>query len=63
MRIRPLFILVAISLAASAQQPEKKSVTTTVTGHVYLADTNTPARLASVMLEPASALPSTPTEL
>jgi hypothetical protein len=58
MRIRPLSlsILVAISLAASAQSPEKKPATTTVTGHVYLADTNTPARLASVMLEPASAL-------
>jgi len=60
MRIRPLPILVAISLAASAQSPEKKPATTTVTGHVYLADTNTPARLATVMLEPARALDNDP---
>ncbi len=56
MCIRPLSILLAISLAAAAQQPGKKPATTTVTGHVYLADTNTPARLATVMLEPAGAL-------
>ena len=68
MRIRPLsitaFIAVAISLAAPAQQPEqrseKKSPSATVTGHVYLADTNTPARLATVMLEPAQALDNDP---
>jgi hypothetical protein len=68
MRIRPLsipvFIAVAISHAAPAQQPEqqseKKSPSATVTGHVYLADTNTPARLATVMLEPAGALDSDP---
>jgi hypothetical protein len=60
MRIRPLPILVAISLAASAQSPEKRPATTTVTGHVYLADTNTPARLATVMLEPARALDNDP---
>jgi hypothetical protein len=60
MRIRPLSILLAISLAAAAQQPGKKPATTTVTGHVYLADTNTPARLATVMLEPAAALDNDP---
>jgi hypothetical protein len=60
MRIRPLSILVAISLVATAQQSEKKRATTTVTGHVYLADTNTPARLATVMLEPARALDNDP---
>jgi hypothetical protein len=60
MRIRPLSLFIAIMLVAllssHAQQAEKKSATTTVTGHVYLADTNTPARLATVMLEPAGAL-------
>jgi hypothetical protein len=60
MRFRPLSILVAISLVATAQQSEKKRATTTVTGHVYLADTNTPARLATVMLEPARALDNDP---
>jgi hypothetical protein len=56
MRIRPLSFLIAIPLVASAQRAEKKLPTVTVTGHVYLADTNTPARLATVMLEPAGAL-------
>ncbi|MGB9417444.1 MAG: carboxypeptidase regulatory-like domain-containing protein [Acidobacteriaceae bacterium] len=60
MRIRPLPILAAISLAAAAQQAPKKQPTTTVTGHVYLADTNTPARLATVMLEPARVLDNDP---
>jgi hypothetical protein len=64
MRIRslffPVFIAVAISLATHAQPPAKKPVTATVTGHVYLADTNTPARLATVMLEPARALDNDP---
>jgi hypothetical protein len=52
MRIQPLSILVAISLVASAQQAPKKQPTSTVTGHIYCADTNAPARMASVMLEP-----------
>jgi hypothetical protein len=60
MRIRPLPILAAISLAASTLQAQKKQPTTTVTGHVYLADTNTPARLATVMLEPARVLDNDP---
>ncbi len=64
MRIRPLSIVLAISIAtslvATAQPGQKKQPTTTVTGHVYLADTNTPARLATVMLEPARALDNDP---
>jgi hypothetical protein len=64
MRIWPRSIVLAISLvaslAAAAQQAPKKQPTTTVTGHVYLADTNTPARLATVMLEPARALDNDP---
>lgn len=60
MHIRPLPILVVISLVAYAQQTPKRQSTTTVTGHVYLADTNTPARLATVMLEPARALDNDP---
>lgn len=64
MRIRPLILLVAPPLVALlspfAQQLEKKRPTTTVTGHVYLADTNAPARLATVMLEPARALDNDP---
>ena len=56
MRIRPLSVLLAIPLVASAQQTEKKLPTTSVTGHVYCADTNAPARLATVMLEPARAV-------
>jgi hypothetical protein len=60
MHLRPLSILAAISLVASALQAQKKQPTTTVTGHVYLADTNTPARLATVMLEPARVLDNDP---
>jgi hypothetical protein len=68
MRIRPLsipaFLAVAIALVAPAQQPEqqpeKKSASGTVTGHVYCADTNAPARLATVMLEPVQALDKDP---
>ena len=64
MRIRPLsipvFIAVAISHAAAAQQSGKKSASATVSGHVYCADTNAPARLATVMLEPAAALDRDP---
>jgi hypothetical protein len=56
----PVFIAVAISLFATGQQPGKKSASATVTGHVYLADTNAPARLATVMLEPAQALDNDP---
>ena len=59
MRIRPLSFLLAIPLVASAQQTEKKrQPTTTVTGHVHCADTNAPARLASIMLEPVRVLDS-----
>jgi len=57
MCLRPLSVLLLIPLVASAQQTEKKrQPTTAVTGHVYCADTNAPARLASVMLEPVRAV-------
>jgi hypothetical protein len=52
MRIRPLIVLVATPFVAAAQQAQKKQPTTTVTGHIYCADANAPARMASVMLEP-----------
>ena len=52
MRIRPLSVLVVISVVASARQAPKRQPASTVTGHVYCADTNAPARMASVMLEP-----------
>lgn len=39
---------------AFSQAAEKQQATGTVTGHVYCADTNGPARLARVMLEPVS---------
>jgi hypothetical protein len=59
-RIRPLSFFIAITLVALlsslAQQGDKKSAITTVTGHPYCADTNAPARLASVMLEPVRAV-------
>jgi hypothetical protein len=51
MRIRRLSVLVVISVVASAQQAPKRQPASTVTGHVYCADTNAPARMASVMLE------------
>jgi hypothetical protein len=57
MRLWPLLLLALILIAASAQNDSApKPATSTVTGHVYCADTNTPARLASVMLEPVRAV-------
>jgi hypothetical protein len=56
----PVFIAGAISPFAIGQQSGKRSASATVTGHVYLADTNAPARLATVMLEPAQALDNDP---
>ena len=39
------------------QKPADEAVaTTTVSGHVYCADTNAPARMASVILQPAGAI-------
>ena len=52
MRPWPL-LLPLLTLAATAQNNSAKRGTGTVTGHVYCADTNAPARMASVQLEPA----------
>ena len=43
-------------LASVAVPAQQKPATTVVSGHVYCADTNAPARMASVLLEPAAAL-------
>jgi len=51
MRLWPL-LLPLFSLVATARSNSAKPATSTVTGHVYCADTNAPARMASVMLEP-----------
>lgn len=57
MRTWPLVLFSVLSIAASAQNDSApKPATSTVTGHVYCADTNTPARLASVMLKPVRAV-------
>lgn len=57
MRIWPLVLCSVLSIAASAQNDSAaKPATSTVSGHVYCADTNTPARLASVMLDPVRAV-------
>ena len=57
MRIWPLVLCSVLSVAASAQNDSAaKPATSTVSGHVYCADTNTPARLASVMLDPVRAV-------
>jgi hypothetical protein len=53
MRLWPL-TLVLLPLLATAQPAAKNAAI--VTGHVYCADTNAPARLAVVMLEPVSVL-------
>ena len=47
----PLLLLASSTLAATAQSSAKLG-TGTVTGHVYCADTNAPARMASVQLKP-----------
>jgi len=53
MRPWPLLLLPAVTLASTAQNNRTaKPATGTVTGHVYCADTNAPARMASVKLEP-----------
>ena len=64
------FCLLGITLGAvAAAQPSnsgKRAPSSTVSGHIFCADTNGPARLATVVLEPASALdnqkPETPHE-
>ena len=52
MRPWPLLLVPFLTLAAPAQSNSAKPGTGTVTGHVYCADTNAPARMASVQLEP-----------
>lgn len=52
MRPWPLLLLSLFTLAVTAQSNSAKPATSTVTGHIYCADTNAPARMASVMLEP-----------
>jgi hypothetical protein len=54
MRSRSLLLVPLLTLASVAQNNFAKSATGTVTGHVYCADTNAPARMASVQLEPVS---------
>ncbi|MDQ1451086.1 MAG: hypothetical protein QOK38_952 [Acidobacteriaceae bacterium] len=51
MRPLPLLLLPVLSLAATAQNNSAKQGSGTVTGHVYCADTNAPARMAQVQLE------------
>lgn len=45
-----------------AQQTTTKPAGSTVTGHVFLADTNGPARMATVMLQPVEMIDATRTE-
>jgi hypothetical protein len=53
MRPWPLLLLPAVTLASAAQNnPTAKTGAGTVTGHIYCADTNAPARMASVQLKP-----------
>ncbi|HEX3437110.1 MAG TPA: carboxypeptidase-like regulatory domain-containing protein, partial [Pseudacidobacterium sp.] len=51
-----LLLLSCCVAISSAQQlsSDKAAPTTTVSGHVYCGDTNAPARMATVMLEPVS---------
>ena len=51
MRHCPLLLIPAVALAATAQTNSATPPTGTVTGHVYCADTNAPARGAQVQLE------------
>ena len=51
-----LSVLLGTSMAFAQQQPAKPAPTSAVTGHVFLSDTNGPARLATVVLEPAAAI-------
>jgi hypothetical protein len=52
--MRPWLLLVAFSTLAATAQSSAKPGTGTVTGHVYCADTNAPARMARVRLESAN---------
>ena len=46
----------ATTIFAQQKVADEAVVTTTVSGHVYCADTNAPARMASVILQPAEAI-------
>jgi hypothetical protein len=59
MRRWPLLLLASSTLAATAQSSGKPG-TGTVTGHVYCADTNAPARMASVQLKPVKEIAPRP---
>lgn len=50
-----LFSGCAAIVFAQQSSADKTAPTSTVSGHVYCADTNAPARMATVMLEPAEA--------
>jgi hypothetical protein len=52
MRPWPLLFLALSAIAVPAQTNSAKPGTGTVTGHIYCTDTNAPARMASVQLEP-----------
>jgi len=51
-------VLLAAAVFCSAVLAQKPAVTGTITGHVTCADTNTPARLATVVLRPVPAVKS-----
>ncbi len=59
MRPWPLLLLASSTLTATAQSSAKPG-TGTVTGHVYCADTNAPARMASVQLKPVKEIAPRP---
>jgi hypothetical protein len=57
----PLAGFLCLVACATAARPQKQpagppALTTTVSGHVYCADTNAPARMATVILQPAAAI-------
>ncbi len=58
MRVSPFLVWGLLPIAALAQRGAsgKPAPTGIVTGHVFFADTNGPARLANVVLEPAEAI-------
>lgn len=62
MRLSPLACILVLACAADPQEGTSpgRGHGATVTGHVYCADTNAPARLATVMLEPAAILEAAP---
>ena len=54
-------VLSALVSSSSAQQKmTPRSANTTISGHVYCADTNAPARMASVILQPVDQMDTSP---